>query len=168
MIVLIDSGSASASEIVASALMDHNAALVVGERSFGKASVQGVHTRGDVKIKLTTERYYAPRGYTVQVYGVVPDIEISDTSSGDFPPSFREEDMWRHLPELERREKDPVREGWIGNLRSIVGKNEAAEKYLAAHKGDAVRPDYMLQRALSYFEALSKYPTPEAMVAGDN
>ena len=160
VIVLINAGSASASEILASALMDHSAALVLGDRSFGKASVQGLQPRGDVILKLTTARYYAPKGYTIQVYGVQPDIRVSDEPDGTFPPRFREEDMWRHLPELTRRKADSAREAWLEKLKAAVGKNEAAEQYLKKHKNDALKPDYMLTRALGYLKAMKRYPRP--------
>ncbi len=160
VIVLVNAASASASEIVASALKDHNRALILGERSFGKASVQEMKTQGDIIVKLTTARYYAPRGYTIQVYGVNPDIPVSDEEDGSFPEKFREEDMWKHLPELEQREPDSGREEWIRKLKKVVGDNRAAEQYLKKHKNDARRPDYMLIRALSYFDALYRYPRP--------
>jgi C-terminal peptidase prc len=160
VIVLINAGSASASEIVASALMDQNAALIIGERSFGKASVQEVQTRGTTIIKLTTARYYAPEGYTVQVYGVVPDVTISDEPDGTFPPRYREEDMWKHLPELKQRDNDSVRNSWIDLLKKDVGDNLKAEEYLEQHKNDAEKPDYMLQRAMSFFPALRRHPRP--------
>lgn len=160
IIVLINAGSASASEIFASALMDQNMALILGDRSFGKASVQGLQSRGEVIIKLTTARYYAPRGYTIQVYGVNPDISVSDEPDNTFPPRFREEDMWRHLPELDIRKPDSGRQTWIRKLKSQVGKNSSAEVYLKKHKNDALKPDYMLQRALAYMRAMRKYPRP--------
>ena len=160
IIVLINAGSASASEIVASALMDHGVGLVLGERSFGKATVQGMHTRGDIYIKLTTARYYAPRGYTVQVHGVKPDIQISDERDGSFPVRFREEDMWKHFPELEDRDPDPRRAAWVTRLQTVVGENKAAEAYIEEHKNDALRTDYMLRRALAYMQALRQYPKP--------
>jgi len=161
VIVLIDSGSASASEIFASALMDHDAALIVGERSFGKATVQKLIPTGDVLAKLTIARYYAPDGYTCQVHGVEPDIKISDEADGGFPLSFREEDMMTALPELQDREPDPARQAWLDKLKSEVGENQEAEEYIAEHKADARRPDYMLIRALSYLDALDKHPRPE-------
>ncbi len=161
MIVLVNAGSASASEIVASALMDHNRALILGEQSFGKASVQEMVPSHDSIIKkLTTARYYAPDGYTVQVYGVVPDMKLSDEEDGSFPPRFREEDMWKHLPELKKRNPDHAREAWVKKLKSIVGDNSSAEKYLQEHKNDARRPDYMLLRALPYLESMNRYPAP--------
>lgn len=160
LIVMIDAGSASASEIVASALKDHNAALIVGERSFGKATVQSLESLGDVIIKLTTARYYAPDGYTIQVYGVNPDVAISPEADGSFPPRFREEDMWQHLPELQERKKKPGRQAWVDSLKKTVGENESAEKFLRDHKSDAIKPDAALIRAIAYIDALKKNPRP--------
>jgi C-terminal peptidase prc len=162
IIVLVNAGSASASEIVASALMDHNRALVLGERSFGKASVQEMQPNNSngIIVKLTTARYYAPRGYTIQVYGVEPDIKVSDELDGTFPPRFREEDMWKHLPELTRREQDPTRESWVKSIAVKVGDNTKAEAYIKSHKHDARRPDFMLIRALGYMKAMKGNPTP--------
>lgn len=77
LVVLINSGSASASEIVAGALQDHRRAIVVGTRSFGKGSVQTViPLRGDGAIRLTTSRYYTPSGRSIQALGVSPDILV--------------------------------------------------------------------------------------------
>ena len=160
VLVLINSGSASASEIVASALMDHNAALILGERTFGKATVQGIHRLGSVYVKLTSARSYAPEGYTVQVHGVEPDVQLSDELDGSFPPRFREEDMWKHLPELEGRKNDPGRQAWVEKLKTVVGEGEVAEKFIGKHKHDALKPDFMLIRALLYLDALKVHPSP--------
>ncbi|MBX7056752.1 MAG: S41 family peptidase [Leptospirales bacterium] len=160
IVTLINAGSASASEIVASALLDHKRSLILGERSFGKATVQGVHPlRGGAMLKLTTARYYAPNGYTVQVYGVLPDIELSDEADGSFPPRWREEDMWKHLPELESRPADGSRTGWIDRLKALAN-SAAAESYLRLHQADALKPDHMLIRALPYLVALGQSPAP--------
>jgi len=102
MIVLIDAGSASASEIVAGALQDQHRALVMGERSFGKGSVQTLMplTR-DSAIKLTTARYYTPLGRSVQEGGIEPDIRVPQLSDPDAAKraklSLRESDLRRHL-----------------------------------------------------------------------
>ncbi|WP_137680438.1 S41 family peptidase [Aurantiacibacter suaedae] len=102
MIVLIDEGSASASEIVAGALQDHHRALVMGERSFGKGSVQTLLplTR-DSALKLTTARYYTPSGRSVQEGGIEPDIRVPQLSDPDAERrqrlALRESDLRGHL-----------------------------------------------------------------------
>ena len=102
MIVLIDAGSASASEIVAGALQDHNRALIMGERSFGKGSVQTLLplTR-DAALKLTTALYYTPSGKAVQEGGIKPDIRVPQLSDPDAAArarfQLRESDLRGHL-----------------------------------------------------------------------
>ena len=77
MVILINSGSASASEIVAGALKDHKRAVILGTRSFGKGSVQSViPISNSSAIRLTTARYYTPSGISIQAKGIVPDIEV--------------------------------------------------------------------------------------------
>ena len=77
IVVLINNGSASASEIVAGALQDHKRALIIGTRSFGKGSVQSLlPIQGDSALKLTTARYYTPSGHSIQGQGISPDIEV--------------------------------------------------------------------------------------------
>jgi carboxyl-terminal processing protease len=83
--VLVDAGSASAAEIVAGALQDHRRALVMGERSFGKGSVQTVvQTDPEDALRLTTARYYTPSGRSVQAGGIEPDIEVPQLSDPDY------------------------------------------------------------------------------------
>ena len=98
MVVLINEGSASASEIVASALKDHRRAVVMGRRSFGKGSVQTIQPLAlEGALKLTTARYYAPAGYTIQAAGVAPDIvltrTVEKTEEGEAPHVRRESDL---------------------------------------------------------------------------
>jgi len=100
IIVLIDAGSASASEIVAGALQDHHRALVMGERSFGKGSVQTLlPLSSDTALRLTTARYYTPSGRSVQEGGIEPDILVPQLSDEDYAkrPRYRESDLRRHL-----------------------------------------------------------------------
>jgi len=114
IIVLIDEGSASASEIVAGALQDHRRALIMGERSFGKGSVQTLLplTR-DTALKLTTARYYTPSGRSVQEGGIEPDIRVPQLSD----------------PDAERRQRFALRESDLrGHLvGEVEGEDEALE-----------------------------------------
>jgi carboxyl-terminal processing protease len=100
VIVLVDAGTASASEIVAGALQDHRRALVMGEKSFGKGSVQTVVQTGpQAALRLTTARYYTPSGRSVQAGGIEPDIAVPQISDPDYKdrPRIREADLRRHL-----------------------------------------------------------------------
>lgn len=100
VIVLIDAGSASAAEIVAGALQDHRRALVMGETSFGKGSVQTLLELGeDSALRLTTARYYTPSGRSVQEGGIKPDIPVPQLTDPDRRdrPRLREADLRRHL-----------------------------------------------------------------------
>ena len=100
VIVLVDAGTASASEIVAGALQDHRRALVMGEKSFGKGSVQTVVQTGpQAALRLTTARYYTPSGKSVQAGGIDPDINVPQLSDPDYKdrPRIREADLRRHL-----------------------------------------------------------------------
>ncbi|MFV0644942.1 MAG: S41 family peptidase [Sphingomonadaceae bacterium] len=122
MIVLIDAGSASASEIVAGALQDHHRAVVMGQRSFGKGSVQTLLPLGrDAALKLTTARYYTPSGHSVQEGGIKPDIAVPQLSDPDLAKRskfmLRESDLRGHLvneaalkdEDLEKDKKDDPR-----------------------------------------------------------
>ena len=100
VVVLTDSGTASASEIVAGALQDHHRALIMGERTFGKGSVQTLLQLGpETALRLTTARYYTPSGRSVQEGGIEPDIAVPQVSDPDYKtrPVFREADLRRHL-----------------------------------------------------------------------
>src|SRR5690606_28935968 len=99
MVVLVNAGSASASEIVAGALQDHKRAVVLGTQTFGKGSVQSILPLSNTTaIKLTTARYYTPHGRSIQARGITPDYTVEETPEGDLD-SFRvrEADLSRHL-----------------------------------------------------------------------
>jgi carboxyl-terminal processing protease len=100
VIVLVDAGSASASEIVAGALQDQHRALIMGERSFGKGSVQNVMPLSrDTGLRLTVARYHLPSGRSVQEGGIKPDITVPQISDPDYKKrvTMRESDLRRHL-----------------------------------------------------------------------
>lgn len=102
LVVLIDNGSASASEIVAGALKDNHRALLMGRRSFGKGSVQTVlPIDGDFAVKLTTARYYTPNGTSIQAQGIAPDVELTDPALAESGAtsgySISERDLPNHL-----------------------------------------------------------------------
>ncbi len=105
VVVLVDSGTASASEIVAGALQDHHRGLVMGVRSFGKGSVQSILPMGPrAALRLTTARYYTPSGHSVQEGGIKPDLVVPQISDADYKtrPVLREADLRRHLINAEK------------------------------------------------------------------
>ncbi len=164
MVVLVNGGSASASEIVAGALQDHKRALVLGTPTFGKGSVQTVlPLPGNTAIKLTTARYYTPSGRSIQAKGIVPDIAVEESANGDSSQRLREADLERHLsndkeaatpakdapaPAVKPQSKAPVKPKG-GN-----GKDEVDEPAEPPSRELASKKDYQLGQALNLLKGL--------------
>ncbi len=136
VVVLVDRSTASASEVLAGALQDHGRALIVGERTFGKGSVQSVlNLRNGAGVRLTTSRYYTPAGRSIQAEGIQPDVEIVPVKVLEEDGAHkREADLERHL----------VREP--GNGTVVFGSEVGAAD------------DYMMYQALLLLKAASILP----------
>ena len=148
MVVLINGGSASASEIVAGALQDHKRAVIMGTKSFGKGSVQTIiPVSNGAALKITTARYYTPSGRSIQASGIVPDIvtEEARITKSEAADRLRESDLARHLEngdEIAKPKEEPKKE----DKKDDKKKDET---------GKPAVEDYQLQEALNLLKGIS-------------
>jgi carboxyl-terminal processing protease len=162
MVVLVNGGSASASEIVAGALQDHKRATVLGTPTFGKGSVQTILPLGNnTAIKLTTARYYTPSGRSIQAKGIVPDVVVEDPTTPT-TGRLREADLEKHL--LNDQDKEIQSEK--SQRTNAKPSTDTEEKPAAPPLEFASEKDFQFQQALNFLKgvplatAQSAPPTP--------
>ncbi len=160
MVVLVNAGSASASEIVAGALQDHKRAVIMGQPTFGKGSVQTILPLGNsTAIKLTTARYYTPNGRSIQARGIMPDIPLDDGTGGDRSASLklREADLTKHLTDNNKEaEKAKATEAAARqfNFTPEPRPKEVDPKLLKPEPGEIVsKHDYELNQAVAFLKS---------------
>jgi carboxyl-terminal processing protease len=158
MVVLVNTGSASASEIVAGALQDYKRAIVMGSQTFGKGSVQTLRQLTEnTAVKLTTARYYTPKGRSIQARGIVPDLAVDETAEGDGLNALRvrEADLDHHLS----NEGEAKAVGKNGAISAKRDELEEEQRALAMLKNSAPpefggKDDFQLAQAINHFKGL--------------
>jgi carboxyl-terminal processing protease len=165
MVVLVNTGSASASEIVAGALQDYKRAIVMGSTTFGKGSVQTLRQlSADTAVKLTTARYYTPKGRSIQATGIVPDMLVDETAEGDGLNALRvrEADLDHHLSNGSDKEL-----GKVTAKRDELEEEQRAMALLKNHKPLEFggKDDFQLAQAINHFKGL---PVKLAKVDSDD
>ena len=166
MVVLVNTGSASASEIVAGALQDYKRAIIMGTQTFGKGSVQTLRQLSpDTAVKLTTARYYTPEGRSIQAKGIMPDLVVEESAEGDGLNALREReaDLRKHLANGKEKEAEQAK------------RDNAEEQQRAIALAKTRKPlefgandDFQLMQALNHFKGLPvKVSKPETRLAAD-
>ncbi|MBY0265370.1 MAG: S41 family peptidase [Burkholderiales bacterium] len=161
MVVLVNGGSASASEIVAGALQDHNRAVIMGQQTFGKGSVQTILPLGNsTAIKLTTARYFTPKGRSIQAKGITPDIPLDDGASDRGALKLREADLTKHLGEATATEKPEDKAAAAAaaaakyKFTPAPRPKDVDDKLQRPEPGEVVSPnDYELNQAIAFLKS---------------
>jgi carboxyl-terminal processing protease len=163
LIVLVNEGSASASEIVAGALQDHKRATIMGSQTFGKGSVQTFRPLGpETGLKITTSRYYTPSGKSIQAKGIVPDVMVDDTEEGSpfAALRMREADLGKHLGSGQGEEvKDETREK--AREEALKRLEEEAKKPLA----DRRLPEFGTDKDFQLLQAINQLKGKPVLVS---
>jgi len=157
MVVLVNGGSASASEIVAGALQDHKRAIIMGTQTFGKGSVQTILPLGNnTAIKLTTARYYTPNGRSIQAKGIIPDIPVEEATIAEVDAPalrMREADLERHLTNpTDKEDADSPKPPAAKPAAPQGGADVKSDKPEQAEYGS--KNDYQLNQALNLLKGL--------------
>lgn len=141
MVVLVNGGSASASEIVAGALQDHKRAVIMGTKTFGKGSVQTIlPMSGNAALKITTARYYTPSGRSIQATGILPDVVTEEAK----------------VTKREKGAEDPLKEADLpGHIEGKSKNKSGKKKETPSVKLDGTGEDYQLQEALNLLKGIS-------------
>ena len=171
LIVLVNEGSASASEIVAGALQDYKRATIMGSQTFGKGSVQVVRQLGpDTGIKLTTARYYTPNGNSIQAKGIVPEVMVDETEEGNVFAALRtrEADLTKHLNTgLGDAKKDEAAEA-VRQKEIEKSREEAKKKIEEFNKkpeADRKLPEFGTDKDFPLIQAINKLKNRPVIVS---
>ncbi|MFC5472344.1 S41 family peptidase [Paraherbaspirillum soli] len=157
MVVLVNAGSASASEIVAGALQDYKRATIMGAQTFGKGSVQSVIALPpdrQTAVKLTTARYYTPNGRSIQARGIVPDVMVDEYADGDGLNGLRlrEADLTKHLSNDKDKESAPAAAPQVDELEEAQRLAAIERKRKPLEFGS--KEDFQLTQALNHLKGL--------------
>jgi carboxyl-terminal processing protease len=160
IVVLVNEYSASASEILAGALQDNKRALIMGQRTFGKGSVQSVVKLGDGSgLKLTVARYYTPSGRSIQSEGVKPDVVVEDVDPEQFKKAIirrevrREQDLGGHLLSDKEKESKDGKKSDSSDSMSFWYKQDATKKTNLSPRDKLLHEDFQVLQAYNYIKA---------------